>query len=589
MTNPLAFEIGGVPEVLELEPNGPIKVAYLPPEPPLDLPVVLNGRIMPGDADRFQFKAHRGQKLVIKTHARRLIPFLADAVPGWFQPVTAVYDAAGREVAYADDYRFDPDPVLLFAPPEDGVYELEIKDSIYRGREDFVYRIHIGESPFITHVFPLGGCAGKTTVATIEGWNLPTNRISLDTGFAGGAIRSFVVNGKDSTSNEIFYAVDSLQEVVETEANDEARRTRLVSLPCVINGRIERAGKANVHRFRGRAGDEVVAEVLARRLRSPLDSLLHLTDEEGRVVAWNDDAMERAAGFLHCDMGVLTHHADSYLRATLPADGTYGVRIADARDHGGEEYGYRLRLGPPRPSCEVLVAPSGLKMTAGRATPLTAYAVRKDGFDGAIEISLRDAPDGFALAGGRIPVGRDCVRMTLTAPLKTPERPFALQLWSRIVVDGKTVEKPAVPCEEMMQAFLYRHLVPSRELLIDADKGGAPFALAAMTAADPVRIPVGGEAHVEFKGAWRQPARKIEFILSDPPKGIALGQAELLSNRLTLTIKTVGEELKAGFADNLLIEAFTTRTANPDDADKAAPQRVALGFLPAVPILIVQP
>jgi hypothetical protein len=31
------------------------------------------------------------------------------------------------------------------------------RDALYRGREDFVYRIAIGELPFVTDIFPLGG------------------------------------------------------------------------------------------------------------------------------------------------------------------------------------------------------------------------------------------------------------------------------------------------------------------------------------------------------------------------------------------------------------------------------------------------
>src|SRR6185369_1395468 len=47
-------------------------------------------------------------------NARALIPYLADAVPGWFQATLALRDAKGRELAYDDDFRFNPDPVLAF-------------------------------------------------------------------------------------------------------------------------------------------------------------------------------------------------------------------------------------------------------------------------------------------------------------------------------------------------------------------------------------------------------------------------------------------------------------------------------------------
>jgi len=169
ISNPITFHIGTLPETSELEPND--KQAFqsfhnllklpsktkLPADKPLELPVTINGQIMPGDTDRFQFQAKGGEKLVIEAQARSLIPYLADAVPGWFQATISLYDGQGKEIAYADDFRFNPDPVLFFEIPKAGLYELKIHDSIYRGREDFVYRLVIGEQPFITSTIPLGG------------------------------------------------------------------------------------------------------------------------------------------------------------------------------------------------------------------------------------------------------------------------------------------------------------------------------------------------------------------------------------------------------------------------------------------------
>ena len=177
LTNPLRFQVGRRPEICEQEPIGPVT----PAASELKAPFLINGQIMPGDVDRFRFRAQSGQRLVLEVQARSLIPYLADAVPGWFQATLAVYDTAGHELAFADDYRFNPDPVLLFEVPDDGEYQLEIRDALYRGREDFVYRIAVGESPFVTQVFPLGGRSGTLRGATITGWNLPGNRVRLDT------------------------------------------------------------------------------------------------------------------------------------------------------------------------------------------------------------------------------------------------------------------------------------------------------------------------------------------------------------------------------------------------------------------------
>jgi hypothetical protein len=153
LTNPIVFEIGDLPEVRELEPNDTAahEIAKRPAlkdliEPSIhELPVLLNGTIMPGDIDRFRFRAKAGQHLVADVAARRLVPFLADAVPGWFQAVVAIYDSAGKELAYADDHGINPDPRLEFQVPADCEYEIGIRDAIYRGRDDFVYRIDLRE------------------------------------------------------------------------------------------------------------------------------------------------------------------------------------------------------------------------------------------------------------------------------------------------------------------------------------------------------------------------------------------------------------------------------------------------------------
>ena len=294
LTNPVRFQVGVLPEVCEEKLGGAEAVA---------LPAVLNGQIMPGEVDHFRLRARQGQRLVVRAQARRLIPYLADAVPGWFQATMSLRDAHGNEVAYGDDWRFDPDPVLLCTIPEDGVYELEVRDALYRGRDDFVYRIAAGELPFATQVFPLGGQEGAPTVASIVGWNLPTDKLTLDTTPGATAIRTAEVGQQQGLGNEIPHAVGSLPETLETEPNDTSDQAQQLTLPLIVNGRIGQAGDVDVFRFDGRAGEEVVAEVYARRLNSPLDPALRLVDSTGAIVAANDDHDDP-------EMGLITHQAD---------------------------------------------------------------------------------------------------------------------------------------------------------------------------------------------------------------------------------------------------------------------------------------
>jgi len=597
LTNPMVFQVGLLPEIRELEPNDRQAYPDLPDLPkevtlskekPLELPVLLNGQIMPGDIDRFRFRARQGQQLVMEAQARSLIPYLADAVPGWFQATLALYDAKDNEVAFADDYRFHPDPVLFYRIPADGQYELEIRDSIYRGREDFVYRIAVSDRPFITQTFPLGGQAGKDTVASVSGWNLPEAPLALDTQPGADSIRQVAYRKGKRLSNSVPYAVDVLPECNETESNDTTKRAQAIDLPKIINGRIAESGDVDVFRFRGRANDTLVAEVTARRLNSPRDSLLRLTDASGNVLAWNDDHMLKES-HLHKDMlGLVTHHADSYLMAELPRSGTYYVHLTDVQRHGGETYGYRLRLCAPQPDFALRVTPSSLYARAGGIVPFCVHVLRKDGFDGAIDMVLNDAPDGFALSGGRIPAGSDRVRMTLMAPTKAPGRPISLKLEGRAQIDGQSVGRLAIPADDVMQAFLYRHLVPAQELLVSVRKSRSGMPTVELAGDGLIRIPAGGTARVLMETPKRSILKEMRLTLNEPPEGLTLHDVSVVPKGLAFQLKADKDAIPSGFANNLIVEVFREYTPKSKDGKPSnRKRRYRLGVLPAIPIEIV--
>ena len=170
VTNPIVFCIGQLPGVLQARqprsrangqpPSAAKGTRRSTPRRPLLEPRrhTTHRHQRPDDCrgqlDRYRFHAAKGQHLVIAAAVRELIPYISDAVPGWFQAAFGSRDAAGKEIAYADHYRFHRTPSIHYEVPADGQYTLEIHDSIYRGREDFVYRIAVGEFPYVTSIFP---------------------------------------------------------------------------------------------------------------------------------------------------------------------------------------------------------------------------------------------------------------------------------------------------------------------------------------------------------------------------------------------------------------------------------------------------
>ncbi len=582
LSNPLVFQVGRWAECREQEPNDRTADKGLKSA----LPAMLNGQILPGDVDRFQFSARKGERIVAAVAARALIPYLADAVPGWFQATLALRKAGGRELAYADDYRYNPDPVLCFDIPEDGAYELELKDAIFRGREDFVYRIALGAFPFVTGAFPAGGRTGETVNVTLEGWNLATNRQTIKlAGSAPGVLPDAVGAGAvGAGGGRLPFAVDTLPESLEREPNDTPRQAQpLAALPLTVNGRIERAGDRDLYRFKGRANDALVAEIHARRLGSPLDAVLTLMSEDGKVVAVNDDSEDKGAG-------LSTHHADPRLQVTLPKDGVYLLGVADSQRQGGGAYTYRLRAGVPQPDFALRVTPSAVNARTGATVPISVFAVRHDGFAGDIRLTLKGAPDGFELAGGWVPAGQDKARLTLTLPRVATKGAAPLVLEGRATIGGREVCRAAVPAEDLMQAFFYRHLVPAQgdwlATAVDTGRWRPPVKLLTGT---PVKLPVGGQVHARYGISPFAPLKEIQASLSDPPEGIRIVQVKPEGSALDILLESDAAKCKPGLKGNLIIETFMDREPKPQEGKpKLGKQRVPLGVIPALPFELVE-
>ena len=592
LSNPLIFCVGQLPEfskkatkTITQQKSAIAKTAYAPtkrntePELNVTLPAIVNGQILPGEVDRYRFTASKGQRLLITASARELIPYIADAVPGWFQATLALYDARGKELAYDDDYRFNPDPVLYYQIPADGQYVVEIKDAIYRGREDFVYRITIGELPFVTSIFPLGGRAGTQTTVQLTGWNLPVTTLTVDDTARERGVYPLCVRKEDRVSNSVPFAVDTLPECLEREPNNERSSAQRVTLPIIVNGRIDQPDDWDVFCFEGRAGSQIVAEVAARRLNSPLDSVLELTDATGKQLAFNDDYEDKG-------MGLITHHADSYLCATLPADGTYYLRLGDMQHNGGPEYAYRLRIGPPRPDFELRVVPSSITVRSVKTVPITVYALRKDGFSGAISLAAKGGPEGISLSGGQVPANQDHVRLTLTVPPMPPGEPFSLRLEGHATIQGRQVTRPAVPAEDMIQAFDYRQLVAVKELKV-AVAGRTKFKTEMrILGKSPVRIPAGGTARVQVASNF---ANRIEFELSEPPEGITIKDVSSSEEGAEIVLQSDAAKVKPGLKGNLIVTISAKKAAASGKGKPKASQRrsMPMATLPAIPFEVV--
>ena len=60
------------------------------------------------------------------------------------------------------------------------------------------------------------------------------------------------------------------------------------------------------------------------------------------------------------------------------------------------------------------------------------------------------------------------------------------------VIQGREVRRQAVPAEDMMQAFIYRHLVPAKDWIVAVTGRGRSWANIRVVGEKPVRLLAGG-------------------------------------------------------------------------------------------------
>ena len=461
VSNRFRFIVGELPEITEVEPNSeksaPQKIA--------SLPVVIDGQILDADRDYFRFPAKAGVTLVLSVEARSLLPFIADAVPGWFDPQLTVYDAAGKQVAFADDYRFRPDPVMFFRAPADGDYTVELRDVVYRGRGDFVYRLTIAERPYVTDVFPLGGKRGTEVAVEYRGVNLTAARGTVKV--PAGAGRCITVNG-------LPFGASDLAAVREAEPNDTFDRAQRITAPVVVDGRIDKPGDMDYFVFAAKKDDKLVLQVQARRLGSPMDSVLTLYDGKRNQVAENDDWNDPLEA-------ILAHNADSRILYTFPAAGDYYLRLRDIQGKGGEEYAYRLVLDAPHPDFTLRIAPDNPRMGVGDTAAITVAAVRHDEFSGEIKLAVENLPLGYTASEALIAAGQNEGRLTITAPAGAAPGVLSPVITGMAAIGKDTVMRRAESAESLMQAFAYTHVLPTRQLFLAVIPGTAYTIAASIT------------------------------------------------------------------------------------------------------------
>jgi hypothetical protein len=175
-----------------------------------------------------------------------------------------------------------------------------------------------------------GPRAGVDLVAQVARGKKATARLEVTVakGVEPGMHR-FRIQTPLGTSNMAVIAIGSLPEIQTHKASGtEAQR---VELPATLVGTIDTPGERHNYSFEGKAGEEVVFQVVGSELGSKLQSLLVLRDSSGKQLA---------------EAGQNENSPDAVLSFKLPAQGAYTLSVADREKSGGMNHFYRVQAGP---------------------------------------------------------------------------------------------------------------------------------------------------------------------------------------------------------------------------------------------------
>lgn len=397
------FYVGPFPIIESKKPNND----FAQPQK-IDLNVTVAGVIENEQVNYFAVEGKKGQRITAEVHGMRLGAVL-------FDPYVAILDTKRFELAVSDDTALAmQDSIASALAPADGTYVIQIRETSYGGGGDNRYLLHVGNYPRPLTVYPLGGKCGEDLAVqfladvggpiaqTIKLPAIPTRLIELLP----------EQNGLTSPSPN-FVRASPFPNVLEVEPNnDAATATRYEGeLPVAFNGIVNQPGDVDFFRFKAKKDQALDIHVIARQLRSPLDSVLTLYNAQGGGMASNDDS----------------GGPDSYLRFSAPSDGEYVVSVTDHLHQGGPDYTYRIEITPVKPTLALSIPEVNVNsqerqtiaIPRGNRFATLVRGTRTD-FGGELTLSSPDLPNGVKMLGENMAANLDVVPVVFEAAADAP-------------------------------------------------------------------------------------------------------------------------------------------------------------------------
>lgn len=388
----------------------------------IQLPTAIDATFDGSQSDFYGFTAAAGQTISCEVYAMRLG---ANA-----DPVLRLLNESGQELEMVDDdVSLGSDCRFQHQFQESGRYLLEVRDNRYR--KGGKCRIRIGDFPLVSVPFPLGGRLGSIASFRFSGpaadKALPV-LVRVPPQAANGRFNLAARYTAEGAAGITVAAASQLPERVEVEPNDVLEDATPITLPCAINGLLDRRAEKDWYSFPALKDTTYRFRSVCQELGAPTRLMMRLHDEKGSVLAETS----------------LKDLKQPVLRHRFSASGQYHLSVEDLLRRHGPEFAYRVEATDEVGFSLAVKKDAGFAFnpsSAGGAFSLKVQ-VERSGYDGPIRLEL--TPDGkdcpLELLNAEIPAkAKEHSLIAMVTERSKPGQLVAVRLTGSAVVDGELI------------------------------------------------------------------------------------------------------------------------------------------------------
>jgi hypothetical protein len=414
------FSVGKLPEVTQTAPNTTLATAM-----ELKVNSICNSVMSVKSVDHYFFEAQKGHRYLVNCASR--------GIDSRLDAVLIIADAAGRDLQV--ERRGD---MLDFTARTDGKHVLKVHELTFQGGPTFFYRLGLQELP------------------------------------ADAPVPQFASTKAVSAFSWPPVGLRENAESAEVEPNNTHAQAQKISLPCDVSGSFFPAADVDTFEFTGTKGDVWWVEVASERLGRSTDPSIIVQHVSGAgaeqkltdVAELSDipSPMKPSSnGYAYDGPPYDGGSSDILGKLEIKEDGVHRLQLTDlfggTRNDARNVYRLVIRKAAPdfalvawglhmelrNGDRNALSKPIALRR--GLTMALEVVAVRRDGFDGDIELVMEGLPGGVTAQGLKIPAGKTRGIMLISADQNAPRGLANVSFYGKAQINGNAVTRPCPMAE----------------------------------------------------------------------------------------------------------------------------------------------